>query len=53
MKSVFCKANNKEIKEREEKREREIIEKVRRQKPWPEPPAEKKPEPKKDKKESS
>ena len=53
MKSVLCKANDKKIKEREDKREREIIEKVRRQKPWPEPPPEKEPEPKKDKEESS
>ncbi len=59
MKYVFSKSSNKnagdkkEIREKEEKREREKIEKVRRQKPWPEPPLEKKSAPEKDKKESS
>ena len=53
MKTLLCKSDNQEKRDKAEDSKKVIIEKVKRVSPWPEPPIEKKPVPEKDKKESS
>lgn len=50
MKKISCKSDDHEKREKTDDAKKIIIEKAKRVKPWPEPPAEKKPSPEEDKK---